>query len=86
MYHDRARCFSGRLIVSYRPCSTDRAQSLQLQVKRHAQEAHECEAAELSHELYFKLIKAGLFAAASYATGFEWAWPTGLIADRSLFN
>ena len=69
-YYDRARCFSGlternsQLIVSCRPCSTDRAQSLQLSVKRHVQEAHECEAAELSHDLYFELIKAGLFAEA----------------------
>ena len=63
-------CFSGlternsQLIVSCRPCSTDRAQSLQISVKRHVQEAHECEAAELSHDLYFELIKAGLFAEA----------------------
>jgi hypothetical protein len=59
-YYDRARCFSGltemnsQLIVS----------CLQLSVKRHVQEAHECEAAELSHDLFFELIKAGLFAEA----------------------
>ena len=45
-------------------CSTDWAQSLQLSVKRHVQEAHECEAAGLSHDLYFELIKVGLFAEA----------------------